>query len=206
MRWAILLVLGLARAAGAVLTIQAEALSCHEVQITWSDPEAHPGTLYEIARQKAGLSTWDVLVRETRPGERTYTDTTAAESTTYLYRLTEIGVALQCGDVTGDGAINIGDALAIAQYGVGLRACEEVPFTFPAQCDVNRDMGCNIGDALLVAQCAVGIRGCMFECIPYFCGGVANGNVNPKVVCIPSPAPSLAPHEPARGYTAAHVS
>src|SRR5438552_7852840 len=67
-------------------------------------------------------------------------------------------VEAACGDTTADGSINIGDALVIAQYEVGLRS------TLPdfANCDVNQDSHCNIGDALRIAQCDVGLTSCAF--------------------------------------------
>ena len=72
-----------------------------------------------------------------------------------------------CGDVNGDGLVNIGDALLIAQVDVGQRACADLPR--PALCDVNGDGRCDIGDALLVGQCDVGPRSCAFRCVPFAC-------------------------------------
>ena len=77
--------------------------------------------------------------------------------------------AARCGDVNGDGAVNIGDALTIAQYDVGLRTCATAPFGHPASCDVNGDGACNIGDALRMAQCSVGLVSCAFTCQPFTC-------------------------------------
>jgi hypothetical protein len=74
-----------------------------------------------------------------------------------------------CGDVNGDGAVNIGDALTTSQYEVGLRTCGLAPFTHPEVCDINRDGGCNIGDALRMAQCDVGLISCAFTCTPFSC-------------------------------------
>ena len=74
-----------------------------------------------------------------------------------------------CGDVNGDQVVNIGDALVVAQYTVGLRTCGVAPFSQPAVCDVNSDSGCNIGDALKMAQCDVHLIGCMFTCRPFTC-------------------------------------
>jgi hypothetical protein len=57
------------------------------------------------------------------------------------------------GDVNGDGAIDIVDALLIAQYYVGLD-----PVTFiPGNADTNCDGTIDILDALLVAQFYVGL-------------------------------------------------
>ena len=77
--------------------------------------------------------------------------------------------AAVCGDVNGDGVVNIGDALVVAQYNVGLRTCGVAPFNHPEVCDVNRDNGCNIGDALRMAQCEVGLISCTFSCTTFSC-------------------------------------
>ena len=74
-----------------------------------------------------------------------------------------------CGDVNGDGLVDIADALIVAQYDVGLRRCGQPPFTNPAKCDVNQDASCTIGDALRMAQCDVGIVSCTFGCLPLAC-------------------------------------
>ena len=50
-----------------------------------------------------------------------------------------------CGDVNGDGVVDIGDALMVAQFDVGPRSCGQAPFTHPEVCDVNNDGSCNIG-------------------------------------------------------------
>ena len=76
--------------------------------------------------------------------------------------------AVPCGDVNGDGVVNIGDALVVAQFDVGLRHCGVVPFIHPEVCDVNSDGACNIGDALRMAQCDVGLISCAFTCTPAF--------------------------------------
>jgi len=73
-----------------------------------------------------------------------------------------------CGDVNGDGTVNIGDALITAQYDVGKRTCGLAPFSHPEVCDVNHDAACNIGDALKMAQCDVGLISCAFTCTPAF--------------------------------------
>jgi rhamnogalacturonan endolyase len=57
------------------------------------------------------------------------------------------------GDVNGDGAINIVDALLAAQYYVGLSPAQ---FDFTAA-DTNCDNAVNIVDALLIAQYSVGL-------------------------------------------------
>ena len=76
--------------------------------------------------------------------------------------------AAPCGDVNGDGTVNIGDALITAQYDVGLRTCGLAPFSHPEVCNVNHDAACNIGDALKMAQCDVGLISCAFTCTPAF--------------------------------------
>src|SRR2546427_2293181 len=75
--------------------------------------------------------------------------------------------ACTCGDVNGDGIVDIGDALVIAQFDVGLRLCGQL--AHPEACDVNGDGTCNIGDALRIAQCDVGLISCAFTCGPFTC-------------------------------------
>ncbi len=75
--------------------------------------------------------------------------------------------ATPCGDLNGDGVVNIGDALIAAQFDVGLRTCTQ--FAHPEACDVNGDGACNIGDALKMAQCDVGLVSCAFTCVPFGC-------------------------------------
>src|SRR6266404_201267 len=82
--------------------------------------------------------------------------------------LIRAGVVM-CGDVNGDGAVNIGDALIVAQYDVGLRTCGQGPFSHPEVCEVNGDEACNIGDALRIAQCDVGLVSCSFTCGAFAC-------------------------------------
>ena len=65
--------------------------------------------------------------------------------------------------------VNIGDALLVAQFDVGLRQCGLTPFSHPVVCDVNGDGACNIGDALRIAQCDVGLVSCAFTCAPFIC-------------------------------------
>src|SRR3989441_4424572 len=77
--------------------------------------------------------------------------------------------AVLCGDVNGDGVVNIGDALVVAQFDVGLRQCGVAPFIHPEVCDVNGDGACNIGDALRMAQCDVGLISCAFTCGAFTC-------------------------------------
>ena len=75
--------------------------------------------------------------------------------------------AVRCGDVNGDGIVDVGDALVVAQFDVGLRQCSQL--TQPEACDVNGDGACNIGDALRIAQCDVGLINCAFTCGPFTC-------------------------------------
>src|SRR2546425_6376980 len=75
--------------------------------------------------------------------------------------------AVPCGDVNGDGVVDIGDALVVAQFDVGLRLCGQL--AHPEACDVNGDGACNIGDALRIAQCDVGLISCAFTCGPFTC-------------------------------------
>src|SRR2546426_4584584 len=75
--------------------------------------------------------------------------------------------AVRCGDVNGDGVVNIGDALVVAEFDVGVRQCSQL--THPEACDVNGDGACNIDDALRIAQCDVGLISCAFTCGPFRC-------------------------------------
>src|SRR2546426_6433991 len=72
-----------------------------------------------------------------------------------------------CGDVNGDGIVNIGDALLVAEFDVGIRQCSQL--IHPEACDVNGDGACNIDDALRIAQCDVGLISCGFTCGPFTC-------------------------------------
>src|SRR2546427_9485923 len=72
-----------------------------------------------------------------------------------------------CGDVNGDGIVNIGDALLVAEFDVGIRQCSQL--IHPEACDVNGDDACNIDDALRIAQCDVGLVSCAFNCGPFTC-------------------------------------
>src|SRR5207244_4055453 len=60
------------------------------------------------------------------------TTTTTTSSTT-----TTTTVLTRCGDVNGDGNVNIGDALLVAQFDVASRQCTQIPH--PEVCDVNHD-------------------------------------------------------------------
>src|SRR3989441_4264131 len=75
--------------------------------------------------------------------------------------------AALCGDVNGDGVVDIGDALVVAEFDVGDRPCSQL--THPEACDVNGDGACNIDDALRIAQCDVGLISCGFTCGPFTC-------------------------------------
>jgi len=85
----------------------------------------------------------------------------------------------RCSDVNGDGVVNIGDALVVAQFDVGVRQCRVAPFSHPEVCDVNRDGACNIGDALRIAQCDVGLIPCAFTCGPFDCPAMPSEAVRP---------------------------
>jgi len=71
-----------------------------------------------------------------------------------------------CGDVNSDGAINVIDAMLVAQFTVGLRACTTLS-SF-GNCDVSPpgapDGTCSIADALRMAQCSVGLVSCDMVC------------------------------------------
>ena len=75
--------------------------------------------------------------------------------------------AVGCGDVNGDGAVDIGDALLVAQLDVDPGRCGAL--NHAEACDVNGDGACDVGDALRIAQCDVGLAGCSFTCRPFTC-------------------------------------
>ena len=106
-------------------------------------------------------------------GKPTTTTTSSTSSTTTTSSTststTTTTSPTRCGDVNGDGVVNVGDALLVAQYDVGLRQCGVAPFIHPEVCDVNNDGNCNIGDALRIAQCDVGLISCTFTCRPFTC-------------------------------------
>jgi hypothetical protein len=99
-------------------------------------------------------------------GDPTNPATCAAATTTTTTTTTTLP-GTGCGDVNGDGVVNIGDALVVAQFDVAVRQCTQIPH--PEVCDVNRDGACNIGDALMMAQCDVGLVSCAFTCLPFSC-------------------------------------
>jgi len=97
------------------------------------------------------------------------TTTTKHRQTTTTTTTTSTTATISCGDVNGDGVVNIGDALLTAQYDVGPRTCGQAPFSHPEVCDVDRDGACNVGDAPMMAQCDVGLFSCAFSCTPLSC-------------------------------------
>jgi len=127
----------------------------------------------------AATATSSTTTSTTRPPSTSSTTTTTTTSsttttisittTTRPATTTTTLAAVPCGDVNGDGVVNIGDALLVTQFDVGLRQCGAVPFSHPEVCDVNRDGACNIGDALRIAQCDVGVTSCAFTCKPFTC-------------------------------------
>jgi len=78
------------------------------------------------------------------------------------------GNTCSCGDVSGDGAVTILDALMAAQYQVELKHCAEIP-AFD-RCDANTNGACDIVDALLIAQSQVGLNDGVFVCGLPTCG------------------------------------
>jgi fibronectin type 3 domain-containing protein len=78
-----------------------------------------------------------------------------------IFQLAEDEVSYILGDATGDGVVNIVDAMVIAQYAVRLRTKEEV-VGFSVS-DINKDGKINIVDAMMVAQRAVRLRDENFE-------------------------------------------
>ena len=90
-------------------------------------------------------------------------------ATVLLVLLGTAAHAVQCGDVNGDGAVDIGDAMVIAQYADGTRACGFGMFSEPRACDVNGDGACDMADADAIALCDAGMGSCAFECRPFRC-------------------------------------
>src|SRR5437867_58115 len=82
-----------------------------------------------------------------------------------------------CGDVKGDGVVNIGDALLIAQFDVGARFCYAI--TYRALCVVNVDGAWNIVDVLMIPQCDVGLIPCAFTCGPFACPAMPSEAMRP---------------------------
>jgi kumamolisin len=119
------------------------------------------GPRYDLV---TGLGTIEAknLLALSAPG----TTTTMRPATTTTSTLPSL---VRCGDVNGDGSVNIGDALIIAQFDAGLRPCGGGSLAHPEVCDVNRDGACNIGDALRIAQCDTGQVSCTFSCTPFRC-------------------------------------
>jgi hypothetical protein len=134
-------------------------------------PEPIPGC--GDATTSTTTSTTSTTASTTSTSATTTTSVTTSTSTT-------APPVARCGDVSADGRVDVTDALAVAQFGVGLRACGEVPFADPLACDVNPqptpgepdrapDGACDVADALLMAQCSVGLRACEFVCAPWAC-------------------------------------
>jgi Protein of unknown function (DUF1566)/Dockerin type I domain len=113
----------------------------------------------------SGGKSGTAFVRAVRGGSGATATTTTSTTTTSSTTTTTIA----CGDVNGDGRVDVADALLTAQYDVGLRPCGRAPFDHPAVCDVNGDGACDIGDALRMAQCDVGLASCVFTCRPFAC-------------------------------------
>ena len=119
---------------------------------------------YDAKGVESGLSREVMLLN----GTSTSTTAPRTTSTTRMSTTTTTTVAtVPCGDVNGDEVANIGDALVVAQFDVGLRQCRQL--AHPGACDVNHDGACNIGDALRMAQCDVGLIRCAFTCNPFVC-------------------------------------
>ena len=90
--------------------------------------------------------------------------------TAFMATLLAATVALAaCGDVNGDGGVDVADALVVAQYTEGMRACGAGAFVQPRMCDVNLDGRCDMADAEMMAQCDVGAMSCDFDCRPFHC-------------------------------------
>ena len=66
-----------------------------------------------------------------------------------------------CGDVNGDGQINLSDPICLANYYFG-KPCSIDPWAS----DVNCDTLTNLGDALIIANFYFGIPGFVLNCCP----------------------------------------
>jgi len=60
-----------------------------------------------------------------------------------------IGNACQCGDVSGDGRVNGGDAIVLYR---ALMGTPPVPMARPELCDVGSTVGCNAGDFIILKR------------------------------------------------------
>jgi len=63
--------------------------------------------------------------------------------------------SILCGDADGNGSVDIGDALLIAEYDVGLKSSSQLP-GFKG-CDVTKDGVVDLCDALMIAEYDVGL-------------------------------------------------
>jgi len=99
--------------------------------------------------------------------------------------------AVRCGDVNGDGVVNIGDALVVAEFDVGVRQCSQL--THPEACDVNGDGACNIDDALRIAQCDVGLISCAFTCRPFTCPSTTSTTASTTTTTLPGTCTGACP-------------
>ncbi|KPL02784.1 MAG: hypothetical protein AMJ90_04845 [candidate division Zixibacteria bacterium SM23_73_2] len=69
--------------------------------------------------------------------------------------------SVMCGDVNGDGSINLSDPICLANYYFG-KPCDINPFAS----DVNCDTMANLGDALIIANVYFGKPGFELNCCP----------------------------------------
>src|SRR2546428_11767373 len=96
-----------------------------------------------------------------------------------------------CGDVNGDGIVNIGDALVVAEFDVAIRPCSQL--IHPEACDVNGDGACNIDDALRIAQCDVGLISCAFTCRPFTCPSTTSTTASTTTTTLPGTCTGACP-------------
>ena len=123
----------------------------------------HPAVTVSSTTSSTTTTTTATTTDPTTTTKHRQTTTTTSTTTT------STTATISCGDVNGDGVVNIADALLTAQYDVGPRTCGQAPFSHPEVCDVDRDGACNVGDALMMAQCDVGLISCAFSCTPFSC-------------------------------------
>jgi hypothetical protein len=153
---------------------------CSGITVSWN-PVAG-ATSYQILRAPGGcggaFSPYDTTT------STEYTDLLPTPGIVYGYAIQAVGACTSepsgcvfmdrycTGDVNCDCLVDIGDALLILQFTVGLRTCEDPVFCYGCQhWDVNCDGVGDFGDALLILQVESNLRECTD---PIFCVNVCN--------------------------------
>ncbi len=112
--------------------------------VTWNSSNMNAGTI-----NNAGMFT------AVSAGNTTITASGGAVSGTAAVTVVAINGTSRKGDCSGDGRVDITDALFIAQVTVGLRTFDPAQY---AAADVSGDSKVDIVDALFIAQSTVGLR------------------------------------------------